>query len=66
MVSQGCIRCDGSQVVGVGVGVGEGEGVGVGEGAGGWMAAAVGEEACSEESRGERGLHWLKETSYSL
>lgn len=55
-------------MVGVDEGVDEGESVGEGEdeGAGGLMAAAVGEEACSEESRGERGLHWLKETSYSL
>lgn len=60
MVSQGCTHCDDSQEVDVGEGEGEGEG-GVGS-----MAAAVGEEACTEESRDERGLHLLKETSYIL
>lgn len=37
------------------VGVGEGEGEGGRE----LMAAVVGEEVCTEESRGERGPHWL-------
>lgn len=62
MVSQGCAHCGGSQVVGGGADEG------VGEGGGGevLMAAAVEEEVCTEESRGERGPHWLKETSYSL
>ena len=54
MVSQGCTHCDDSQEVDVG------------EGGVGSMAAAVGEEACTEESRDERGLHLLKETSYIL
>lgn len=40
--------------------------VGVGEGGVGLMAAAVWEEVCTEESRGERGPHWLQETSYIL
>lgn len=40
--------------------------MGVGEGGVGWMAAVVGEEVCTEESRGERGPHWWKETFYSL
>lgn len=40
--------------------------VGVGEGGRGSMAVAAGEEVCTEESMGERGPHWLKETSYSL
>lgn len=43
-----------------------GVGVGVGEGGRGSMAAAAGEEVCTEESRDERGPRWLKETSYSL
>lgn len=42
MVSRGCTHCGDSQVVGVG------------EGGSGLMAAAVGEEVCTEESRGER------------
>lgn len=50
MVSRGCTHCGGSLVVGVGVGEG-GSGSGSGSGL---MAAAVGEEACTEESRGER------------
>lgn len=54
MVCQGCTRCGDSQAAGVG------------EGEVGLMAAAVGEEVCTEESRDERGRHWLKETSYSL
>lgn len=54
--------------VGVGVGEGEGEGVGEGEGEGGrgLAAAVVGEEVCTEESRGERRPHWWRETSCSL
>lgn len=40
--------------------------VGVGEGGMGLMAAAVVGGVCTEESRGERGPHWLKETSYIL
>lgn len=47
-------------------GEGEGEDEGEGEGGGGLMAAAVGEEVYTEESRGEGGRHWLKETSYTL
>lgn len=54
MGSRGCTHCDGSQAEGVG------------EGGKGSMAAAAGEVVCSEESRVERGLHWLKETSYIL
>lgn len=50
MVFQGCTHCGGSQ--------GVGEGVGEGEGGVGLMAAAVGEEECTEESRGESGPHW--------
>lgn len=53
-VSRGCTHCGGSQVVGVG------------EGGVGLMAAAVWEEVCTEVSKGERGPHWLKETSYIL
>lgn len=49
MEFRGCRRCGGSRVVGVDVDVG----VDVRE----LMAAAVVEEACSEESRGEMGPH---------
>lgn len=52
--------------VGEGVGVGVGEGEGVGEGGRGLAAAVVGEEVCTEESRGERRPHWWRETSCSL
>lgn len=54
MVSLGCTHCGGSQVGGVG------------EGGRGLMAAAAGEEVYTEESRGEREPHWLKETSCNL
>lgn len=40
--------------------------VGVGAGGRGLKAAAAGEEVYTEESRGERGSHWVKETSYNL
>lgn len=54
MASRGCTHCGGSRVAGVG------------EGGLGLMAAAVWEEVCTEGSRGERGPHWSKETSYIL
>lgn len=53
-------------MVGVGVGEGEGEDEGEDGGGTGLMAAAAGEEVCTGESRGERGPHWLKETSCIL
>lgn len=54
MVSQGCRHCGGSRVAGVDVG------------GRGWKAAAAGEEVYTEESMGEKGSHWVKETSYNL
>lgn len=54
MASQGCTHCGGNRVVGVGAG---GRGL---------KAAAAGEEVYTEESRGERESHWVKETFYNL
>lgn len=55
-MSRECTHCGDSQAVGVGVDVG----------GRGWKAAAAGEEECSEESKVETELHWLKETFYNL